>query len=189
MLKELVTRNRSYRRFFQDTPISRETLLEMVELARLSASGGNNQPLKFAISWEPEKNARIFPTMSWARLLEGWGGPKEGERPTAYIIILHDKQVSPTYFCDQGIAAQSILLGAAEKGLGGCMIASFKKDELRKILDLPDRYDILLAIALGKPREKVVIETVGSDGSTRYWRDAQDIHHVPKRALKDLVIG
>jgi nitroreductase len=158
------------------------------QLARLSASGGNNQTLKFLISWEPDKNAKIFQTLSWARLLEGWGGPQEGERPSGYIIILHDKEIAANYFCDQGIAAQSILLGAAEKGLGGCMLGAIKKDDLRKALNLADRLDILLVIALGKPREKVVIENVGADGSTRYWRDAQDIHHVPKRALKDLII-
>lgn len=188
MLKDLVTKNRSYRRFYQDTPISLETLKELVELARLSASGGNIQPLKYILSCETQKNALIFQTLAWARLIEGWGGPKEGERPTAYVIILHDKEVSSNYFCDQGIAAQSILLGAAEKGLGGCMLGAIKKDELRKNLNIPERYDILLVIALGKPREKVVIEPVGPDGSTRYWRDAQDVHHVPKRALKDLIV-
>jgi nitroreductase len=189
MLKDLVTRNRSYRRFIQSTAVSRATLEELVELARLSASGGNQQPLKYILSCEPQRNALVFQTLSWARLIEGWGGPAEGERPSAYIIILHDKGVSANYFCDQGIAAQSILLGAAEKGLGGCMLGAIKKDELRQNLHIAERFDILLVIALGQPREKVVVETVGADGSTRYWRDAQDVHHVPKRALKDLIVG
>lgn len=189
MLKDLVTRNRSYRRFYQETAIALETLKELVELARLSASGGNQQPLKFILSCEAKKNAQIFQTLAWARLIEGWGGPKEGERPAGYIIILHDKEVGPNYFCDQGIAAQSILLGAAEKELGGCMLGAIKKDELRKNLNIAERYDILLVIALGKPKEKVVIEIVGTDGSTKYWRDAQDVHHVPKRALKDIIVA
>lgn len=189
MLKDLVVKNRSYRRFYQDTAISLETLKELVDLARLAASGGNQQPLKYLLSCETLKNAMIFQTLAWARLIEGWGGPKAGERPSAYIIILHDKEISPNYFCDQGIAAQTILLGAAEKELGGCMLGAFKKDELRKALNIAERYDILLVVALGKPREKVVIETVGADGSTKYWRDSQEVHHVPKRALKDIIVG
>ncbi|HSW58966.1 MAG TPA: nitroreductase family protein [Dehalococcoidales bacterium] len=189
MLKDLVLKNRSYRRFFQDTPVSLETLKELVDLARLSASGGNQQSLKYILSCEPLKNTAIFHTLSWARLLEGWGGPKAGERPSAYIVILHDKEISPNYFCDHGIAAQTILLGAAEKGLGGCMVGAIKKEDLKKALNLADRFDILLVVALGKPREKVVIETVGADGSTKYWRDSQDTHHVPKRALKDIILG
>jgi nitroreductase len=189
MLKDLVIQNRSYRRFYQDTVITLDTLKELVELARLSASGGNQQPLKYILSNEPLKNVIIFQTLAWARLIEGWGGPKVGERPSAYIIILHDKEVSPSYFCDQGIAAQTILLGAAEKDLGGCILGAIKKDELRKALNIAERYDILLVLALGKPREKVVIETVGTDGSTKYWRDLKEVHHVPKRALKDIIVG
>lgn len=189
MLKDLIIKNRSYRRFHQDHAIGMETLQELVDIARQTASGGNAQPLKYILSCEPSKNALIFAQLAWARLLEGWGGPEEGEKPSAYIVILHDKQVSPTYFCDQGIAAQSILLGATEKGLGGCMLGAIKKDELRKALTIPERYDILLVIALGQPAEKVVLETVGADGSTKYWRDSASVHHVPKRALKDIIVG
>ncbi len=189
MFKDLVVKNRSYRRFQQSFVISKEVLLDLVDLARQSASGGNNQPLKYILSWEPSKNALIFAQLAWARLLAGWGGPQEGERPSAYVIILHDKQVAPAYFCDQGIAAQTILLGATEKGLGGCMLGAIKKDELRRALAIPEHLDILLVIALGKPAEKVVLEIVGADGSTRYWRDNAGVHHVPKRALNDIIVG
>jgi nitroreductase len=189
LIKDLVTKNRSYRRFFQDFEVTKETLRDLVDLARLSASGGNQQPLKYILSYEKEKNARIFQTLAWARLIEGWGGPREGERPSAYIIILHDKDISHPMGVDHGIAAQSILLGATEKGLGGCMIGAIKKDELRQSLNISFNYEILLAIAIGKPKEKVVIEIVGPGGSTKYWRDSQDIHHVPKRALEEIIIA
>jgi len=189
MLKDLILKNRSYRRFYQDYQINMETLRELVDLARLSASAGNQQPLKYILSCDPQKNTLIFPNLAWARLLEGWGGPAEGERPSAYIIILHDTKISHPLGIDHGIAAQSILLGATEKGLGGCIIGAVKKDELRKALNIPESYEILLVLALGKPKEKVVIETVGVDGSTRYWRDNIGTHHVPKRALNDIIIG
>ena len=189
MLKDLILKNRSYRRFYQEVAIEHETLRELVDLARLSASGANRQPLKYILSCDPEKNALIFPNLAWAAYLKDWPGPSEGERPSAYIIILGDTEISQQFFCDHGIAAQSILLGATDKGWGGCIIASIQKDGLRQALKIPPRYEIMLVIALGKPKEKVVIESVGTDGDIKYWRDSDTVHHVPKRSLEDIIIG
>jgi len=188
-LKELVVNNRSRRRFYQEAAIDRETLVELVDLARLSASGANRQPLRYILSHTPERNAQIFPLLGWAAYLKDWPGPEEGERPSGYIVILGDKRISSAFGVDHGIAAQSILLGATEKGLGGCIIATIHQDQLRQALDIPDDYAILLALALGKPKEQVQIEAVGEDGDIRYWRDADGVHHVPKRSLDEIIIG
>jgi len=189
MLEDLIRKNRSYRRFHQDVPVDIETLRALVNLARLSASGSNLQPLKYILSCEPETNARIFPHTRWAGYLKDWPGPAEGERPTAYIVILGDTEIRKSFGCDHGIAAQSIMLGAAERGLGGCMIGSIDRGELRQVLDIPEQYDILLILALGKPKETVVLEAVGPDGDTKYYRDTDGVHHVPKRSLDELVVG
>jgi nitroreductase len=189
MLRDLVVRNRSYRRFYQEVDITPEVLEELVDLGRLSASAKNLQPLKYILSCDRHKNSLIFPYLVWARFLTDWPGPSEGERPSAYIVILGDTEISRFWDYDAGIAAQSILLGATEKGLGGCMIANIGKDGLRKALRIPQQYEILLVLAVGKPREKVVIETVSADGETRYWRDSEGVHHVPKRPLGDIIIG
>jgi nitroreductase len=125
----------------------------------------------------------------WAGYLTDWSGPAEGEKPSAYMVILGDKNIAESFSCDHGIAAQSIMLGAVEKGLGGCIIASINKKELTRVLNIPSHYEILLVLALGKPSETVVIENVESDGDIKYWRDSDDIHHVPKRLLDDLIIG
>lgn len=188
MLRELVTKNRSYRRFHQDVAIDRETLRELIDLARLSASGANRQPLKYMLSCDPQCNASIFSCLAWAGYLRDWPGPSEGERPSAYIIILGDTEIHDSFGVDHGIAAQSILLGATEKGLGGCIIASIRKKELRDALDIPSRYEILLVLALGKPKEKVQIETIGPDGDIKYWRDSEGVHHVPKRPLDEIIL-
>jgi nitroreductase len=189
MLKDLVLKNRSYRRFYQEVVVELKTLRELVDLARLSASALNLQPLKYVLSCEPQKNALIFPHLGWAGYLKDWPGPVEGERPSAYIIMLGDTEISRSVGCDHGIAAQSILLGATEKGLGGCMIATVKRQELSQALGIAPRYEIVLVIALGKPKETVVIEKVGPDGDVKYWRDSQSVHHVPKRALDDIIIS
>ncbi len=189
MLLELITRNRSYRRFDQNTPISMDTLRDLVNLARLSPSGRNLQPLKYFLSSDPQTNARIFPHLGWAGYLKDWPGPQEGERPAAYIIILGDKTIATSFGVDHGIAAQSILLGAVERGLGGCIIATVRRTELSAELKIPDYLEILLVIALGKPVEQVAIEPLGPEGDIRYWRDERQVHHVPKRALDEIIIN
>ena len=189
MIRDVVRKTRSYRRFFQDRAIDLSTLRELVDLGRLSASGMNVQPLKYLLSCEPQRNARIFPHLRWAAHLTDWPGPTEGERPAAYIIILGDQEISASSGCDQCIAAQSIMLGATERGLGGCMIRGVQREALRQALHIPDRYKILLVLALGTPKEQVVVDPLGPDGDTRYWRDEQGIHHVPKRSLDEIIIG
>ena len=134
-------------------------------------------------------NARIFPTLAWAAYLKDWSGPREGERPAAYIIVLQDTATKPKEGCDHGIAVQSIMLGAAEAGLGGCIIGSVQRDDLKKVLHLEDRYRILLVVALGRPAERVVLEEVAQDGNIEYWRDKDDVHHVPKRTLQELLLA
>ena len=188
MLKELVSRTRSYRRFYQDVPVSLETLRELVDLGRLASSGRNIQPLKYALCSEPAAVAAIFPTLAWAGYLPEWGGPREGERPTAYIVILGDTTLSQAFGVDEGLAVQNIMLGAVEKGLGGCILGSVQRERVRALLGIPERYEILHVIALGKPKESVVLDPVGPDGDIKYWRDGNQVHHVPKRLLEDILV-
>lgn len=185
--KDSIIHCRSYRRFYQDYKIDESTLRELVDLARISASAGNLQPLKYIISSNPAKNNLIFSALKWAAYLKDWHGPKEGEQPAAHIIVLADTSISKYFQYDCGIAAQSILLGAVDKGLGGCIVASVDRDILRKNLNIPGQYEILLVIALGKPREKVVIEKV-KNGDIKYFRDKNDVHHVPKKSLDEIIL-
>ncbi len=187
-LKALILKNRSYRRFVESHTISRETLLELVDAARLSASARNAQTLKYYLSNTGELNDKIFPNLAWAGYLTNWPGPVPGERPSAYIVQMHDTTLGNSYFCDDGIAAQSILLTATENGLGGCIIASVKKEALARVLNLPKHLSIIQVIALGKPAEQVIIEEMQND-DIKYWRDENQVHHVPKRPLDNLIVN
>ena len=189
MIRDLIKRNRSCRRFDGQATVSDATLRELVDLARLSASGANFQPLKYHLSCAAKTNALIFPLLGWAGYLEDWDGPAPDERPTAYITILGDKRIREGFGCDHGIAAQSIMLGATERGLAGCIIGSINRKEMRAALELPEHFDLLLVLALGKPAEKIVLEPLGPDGSIKYWRDEQGRHHVPKRPLDEIVVN
>lgn len=188
MIRELVEKNRTYRRFYQDVNIDKNTLEELIDLARLSSSGANLQSLKYIISNTEDKNNLIFPHLKWAGYLKDWDGPVEGERPSAYVVMLLDKEISSNCFWDHGIACQSILLGACEKGFGGCMFGSIDREGLKKSLNIPDKYDILLAIALGKPKEEVVLYEMTDPKEIKYWRDENLVHHVPKRKLEDIIL-
>ena len=182
----MIFKTRSYRRFDESYRIDKKRLESFIDLARLSASGGNRQPLKYLIYNSPDECDRVFPFLAWAGYLREWPGPDKGERPSAYIIILGDKSVADNFGIDHGIAAQSILLGATEAGIGGCMIQSIKREELKDDIAIPDKFEILLVIALGKPVEKIVIDEIKVD-DVKYWRDGNKVHHVPKRNLKDII--
>jgi nitroreductase len=186
-LKDLVYKTRSYRRFNESHHIDTEVLRGLIDLARMSASAANRQPLKYLIFNTHDFCEKVFTSVAWAGYLKEWNGPAPGERPSAYIIILGDKSIAESFSVDHGIAAQSIMLGATEKELGGCMIASIKREALRNDLNIPEKYEILLVLALGKPAETVVTDEI-KENNVKYWRDAGDIHHVPKRPLDELII-
>ena len=187
MFKELVEKSRSYRRFDNSYLVSNEALIDIIDTARITPSAANRQPLKYIISNKKKHNDKIFPCLGWAGYLSDWNGPEALEQPTAYIILYSDKQFAPYLNFDPGIVAQTIMLSASEKGLGGCMIASFDKSRLRKAVNLSTEYEIILVIAIGKPTETVMLEEIGEDGSIKYWRDEKGNHHVPKRKLEDIL--
>jgi len=188
MVKELVLKNRSYRRFYQDKNIDMNTLRELVDLARLSPSGANKQVLRYILSNEKEQNEKISKCIFWAGYYKDWDGPKEGEKPSAYIVVLKDTSLGQGASQDDGIAVQSMLLGAVENNLGGCIIGNIDRKNLREELNLDEKFEIALVVALGYPKEEVVIENINESGDIKYWRDDKQVHHVPKRTLDDLIL-
>ncbi len=188
MLKDLVQSNRSYRRFDHSAPVSMQTLEELVQLARLCPSAANKQPLRFILSIAPADNEAIFACLKWAAYLTDWAGPAPSERPSAYIVIINTRRDWEFAKFDLGIMAQTMLLGAVEKGLGGCMIGALDREKLRSLFSLQPGMDASLVLALGKPAEDVRIVDVPDDGSIKYYRDDASIHYVPKRSLVELTL-
>lgn len=189
MLKDLVLKNRSYRGYDESRDISLEELTDMVAHARLTPSSVNMQALKYYLACDREETDIIQPLTAWARALKK-PVPYPGHCPRAFIIICQDTHISPSlqaFQRDVGIVAQTMLLRAVEMGLGGCMIGSFQKEELHAALHLEDHIRPLLVVAIGKPDETIVLEDAQGDDIT-YYRDEQDVHHVPKRTLKELII-
>lgn len=186
-IKELIFKNRTCRRFIESQRIDQKTLEELIDLARLSPSGANRQPLKYLIYNTLSDCERLFPFLAWAGYLKEWQGPVAGERPSAYIVILGDTKITESFGIDHGIAAQSIMIGATELGLGGCIIASIQKEGLKNEFSIPSGYEVLLVLALGSPLEQVVIHDIQND-DVKYWRDSNQVHHVPKRTLNEIIL-
>ncbi len=192
MIYELVKKNRSYRGYDESVKVSRETLEELVECARLTASSVNRQPLKYFLACEEETAALVQQETRWAKGLPDLTLPHPGKCPTAFIVICQDDRIDQNlnrFQKDIGIVAQTMLLAAAEKDLGGCMIGNFRAGSLSAALGLNEHIHPLLILAIGRPDEQVRIVEVGEDGSVDYYRDEQDIHYVPKRSLADELLN
>lgn len=184
----LVRGSRSFRRFDESRPITMDDLKFLVELARYTPSAKNMQPLQYVLCAGEETNAKLFKCLGWAGYLPHWPGPSEGQRPTGYIVLLHDKDLEPDYTFDQGIVAQTMMLGAASFGFGGCMIASVNRDKVRAMFDIPERFDIPLVLALGTPGEEVVVTDI-EDDNVKYWHGEDGRHYVPKRQVEDMIFA
>ena len=192
MIAELIAKTRTVRRFQEKRKLPQDVLRELVDFARLGGSARNGQPLKYQIVTEEPLRSDIFPLLGWAGYLKDWKGPEPGERPPAYILCLLDRKLlkgpeSEAQF-DLGIATQNMLLGAGERGIFGCRIGAFSA-KIHDRLGLDSQYKVLLVLALGYPVEQVVLEDVGADGDVRYWRDGEQVHHVPKRRLDDILVS
>lgn len=190
-INKLVTDTRTCRRF-TGAPIAKGTLLSLIELARISGSARNGQPWQYCIVNDPDDCAAIFPHLGWAGYLTDWKGPTAEERPSAYILCLlnHNRlNVAEKHaHFDLGIASQNILLGACEQNLLGCRIGSFSP-KICKDFHIPENLSLELIIALGEPQEKIVIEEARDSNDIKYWRDDQQVHHVPKRSLQDILVN
>ncbi len=191
-LKELITKNRSYRGYNEARKVSREELLDMVDCARLSASSQNIQPMKYYLANEKEEVEAILACTTWARDLPELHLPFPGTHPTAFIVMLLDKSINDNvqrFQTDAGINAQSILLSAAEKGLGGLIIKNFRAADLVKVLRTPEDLQPMMVLAIGEPAEKIVFDELLPGGKHLYYRTPDGVHHVPKRRLEDIVLN
>ena len=185
---ELVAGARSYRPFDESKKMAKEALEELAELGRITPCGANKQYIRFALSADEKTNEKIYENLAWAGYLSDWDGPKEGERPTGYILILRDLTLQKNLTVDEGIFAQTIFLGARQMGYGGCMLMNIKRAELMEIFGLdPERYAISMVIALGVPVETVKMVEVKND-DIKYYRDENQVHYVPKRSLDEVIV-
>jgi len=189
MFVDLVKKSRSRRSFSTEAKLTERTLLELCDVARYTPAAMNLQPLKYRLVSKPEEVARMTEITRWAASLTQ-KLPPEGQGPSGFIVICHDTEVTaqkPIFLIDAGIVAQTIMLAAAERGLGGCILGSASEAALRETLALPETVAPVLVLGLGVPTETVVL-TEAEEGQVRYYRDEENVHYVPKRPLDEILI-
>ncbi|SDP59020.1 nitroreductase family protein [Desulforhopalus singaporensis] len=190
-MQEKIAKVRTFRRFVEKEPISSDLLQSLVDLARLGGSARNGQPWQYMIVNTPDMCEKIFPFLGWAKYLTDWKGPAPGERPSAYVLCFLNRNrlrgsEGEAQF-DLGIATQNLLLGAMDHRIGGCRIGAFSP-RLANLFKVPEYLQLSLVVALGKPRETVILEESRDEDDIKYWRDEHGVHHVPKRPLSSCLI-
>lgn len=179
---ETAITRRSIRRF-RDIPVPHEILERCVNAARLAPSAANLQPLEYLVVDDSQLLPEVFSTLKWAAYIRPRGDPPQGKRPRAYIVILKKKDIGmPSSVYDVGAAMENMILVGLEAGIGSCPIVSIDREKLSTILNIPGDYEIPLVLALGYPDESPVEEPFS--GSVKYWKDDDDVLHVPKKKLE-----
>ena len=175
---------RSIRRFKQKQ-IPLDLLKKFVNGARLAPSAANLQPLEFFIVNEKDLCKKVFETLKWAAYLKPTWAPSENERPVAYIVMLVNEPNNKYYLRDVSLASENIVLAAEDKGIGSCILCSVDREKLRKYINVPKSIIIDSIIALGYKAEKSIV--VEYKGSVKYFRDENEVLHVPKKELEDIL--
>lgn len=184
-ITEGILKRRSIRRFRQD-PIPLETLKKAVDAARLAPSAANIQPLRYILVVNRDLRKKMFPALKWAGYISPRGDPPAGEEPTAYVIVLVNKDIArDDYQLDAGAAIENLILTALEDGIGSCWLGAIDRERIREILHIDEDFEIESVIALGYPNENPVVETMKD--SILYWKDEGGRLHVPKRSLDEVL--
>lgn len=186
MIMETLKKIRSHRSFTKKK-ISMEELEKMVESTRYASSTRNAQKLRYVLINDEELCKKIFPLVKFAGAIP-WN-PTIEEAPTAYILMCSENPLvnftERSLYFDMGIASQNIMLVANEMGYAGCIIGSYNKPEVDKLVGLPEGYVSHTLLTLGEPKDTVTI-TEAIDGNTTYFRDDNNHHFVPKLSLEDI---
>ena len=181
---DAIISRRTIRRF-QKKPIKLDLLRRFVNAARLAPSAANLQPLEYFIVTEKEICSKIFETIGWAAYITPKWTPGVEERPTAYIVILVKDINNKFYTRDVSLASENIVLAAEGESVGSCILFNIDRDKIQEILKIPKTLYVDSIIALGYKAENPVVEDLKD--SVKYWRDENEVLHVPKRRLEDII--
>lgn len=188
LFRDLVTKSRNYVKFDGSAAVPEELLLDLLELACYVPSRGNLQPLKYLLVTDCSETGPLISMLFPEGCFAGWSGVPEKDRPRAFIVMFGDLCLGSDFGADSGIAAQTILLGAADAGFGGFIVHSFDREGLSLHFGIPGFYQPLLVIALGKPAETLVIEQMSGDDPITGHTDKNGIRFIPKRMQRDVML-
>lgn len=177
-LNSLLLKNRSHRIYDQSYQVSLEQLRSLIDCCTKIPSARNQQVLRYKLVIEQ-------PELVSSKIRLGGHESTEGISPKAYIVICSVVPESRYVDIDLGIAAQSILLKAAEMDLRGICIGAFDKEAIKEALSIP--YEPILIIGIGKGLEAIQLTHINQGDSQSYYEKG-GVHFVPKLTIEDLII-
>ncbi len=137
-------------RHFMDAPVEREVVLALVHAASWAPSGLNNQPWRFAIVWDDELKDKLAGLTRYANTL----------RAAAVLLPVfldQDNCYDRVKDCQAvGACIQNLLISAHAHGLGAVWIGEIlkNKDQVRSLLALPERLELMALVAIGHPAHR-----------------------------------
>ena len=186
-INELLKARRTIRKFKQ-TPLSKEQLAKYIDVARVAPSAANLQPLKYVAVQSKEMADKMFELVKWAGYLAPNYNPKEGERPTAYIVVCADTSIRKSgYDLDVGAAVENMILSAYDDGVGSCWMGSIDRPKIAELLSIPENMEISCVLALGYSAESPK-EVDVNDDNIKYYLNDENTLCVPKRGLDDILL-
>ena len=131
--KNTVLKTRCTRKFKSGVSIPRDDLIELIDIARVTSSGKNMQPLKYIAITDDKIKDEVYKPLVWAAHLKDWK-QKIDEKPSGYILVLNDTKIDGFSAIDSGIAMQTIMLGATAKGYASCILLLLIKLNIKNYL-------------------------------------------------------
>ena len=142
---EVLKTRRSIRRYI-NKPIPDEIIKDIIDCARLAPTANNKQPWLFVVIKDKKLKEKIAELTDYGKFIK--------QADCCIAVFCEDTK----YYLEDGSAAtENILLAAWHYGIGSCWIAGDKKsyaEEIRKILEIPQKYKLVSLISLGYPEKE-----------------------------------
>jgi len=142
---EAIEKRRSIRKY-KPSGISNEYLKKILEAARLAPSAGNRQPWRFVVVRNSERKKLLAEAaQNQMFLADAW----------VIIVALADAEASPKWFKqDVMIAMEHMVLASTSLGYGTCWIGAFEEEQVKQLLEVPERIAVVALLPIGVPDEK-----------------------------------
>ena len=130
-------------RAWQDRPVPREVLEELLDAARLAPSGNNGQQWEIVCVTDRER---------LGELSRACANQEAVAKAGAFLFIVNDPSAKWRHV-DPAIALDHVTLRAVEMGLGTCWIGAFDEGEVRRLLGIPEPKLAVIGMTVGYPAE------------------------------------
>jgi nitroreductase len=167
-LVDIVLSRRSIRSYTSQA-IPSSAINKILEAGRQAPSAGNRQPWHFVVITDGEtKKALSQGPYNWFI-----------QNAPLTIIGCANTETSRWSTVDTAIALQNMVIAAWTMNIGSCWLGAFNEDEVKKLLQIPEKWKVVALLTLGYP----------SEGENRFPDNFQKIRHrlVSKKPIEEII--